>query len=83
MIGLPEVLVVLISLVVLAPASLVYFFPTIVAFRRHVARVWWIAGLNVVLGCTVVGWVAALVWACKAEAMANGRVEPEVPARSR
>ena len=75
MFGLPEFLVFLVSLVVLAPASVVYFFPTVVAFRRHAAQAWWIAGLNVILGCTIVGWVAALVWACKAKEAGEQRAE--------
>jgi ABC-type transport system involved in cytochrome c biogenesis permease component len=40
----------------------VYFIPTIVAFRRGHHNRWPIAVLNFFLGSTGIGWVLALVW---------------------
>ena len=42
---------------------LVYFAPALVANRRHRhARA--ITMLNLLLGWTFIGWIAAMVWAC-------------------
>jgi len=41
----------------------VLMFPTYVAIRRRHPKVASIAVLNALLGVTVIGWVAALVWA--------------------
>ncbi len=42
----------------------VYFIPTIVAFGRGHRNTVAIVILNIFLGWTFLGWVAALVWAC-------------------
>ncbi len=43
--------------------SIVYFIPTMLAFERsHPQRIP-ILVINIFLGCTIVGWVVALVWA--------------------
>ena len=39
-----------------------YFVPTIVAFKRGHHNRWPIAVLNFFLGSTCIGWVIALVW---------------------
>ncbi len=44
-----------------------YFVPTVIATRRNASNVAWIVVLNLVLGWTVLGWIAALVWACTDE----------------
>ncbi len=41
----------------------VIFIPTIVAFRRQHPNRWLIFVVNLAFGGTVVGWIAALVWA--------------------
>ncbi|PYF05060.1 T4 superinfection immunity protein [Rhodopseudomonas faecalis] len=41
----------------------VYFLPTIVAARRGAERTSAIAALNILVGWTFLGWVAAFVWA--------------------
>ena len=47
---------------ILAVAVALYFIPTIIAFaRRRPSRVA-ISVVNVVLGWTVIGWIAAFVW---------------------
>jgi hypothetical protein len=55
-----------IFLVVYAVLALIYFIPSIVAFRRTHPNRWAILGINVVFGGTGIGWVGALVWACNA-----------------
>lgn len=45
---------------------LVYFFPWAVAWARDHHQIGAIAVLNLFLGWTVLGWVAALVWASTA-----------------
>jgi len=41
----------------------IYFFPSIIAFGRQHHQQWAILVLNLFLGWTLIGWVAALVWA--------------------
>lgn len=41
---------------------ILYFIPTAVAFERHHHNKTAIIALNVFLGWTFLGWVAALVW---------------------
>lgn len=51
---------------------LIYFLPSIIAFRRkHLNRVA-ILVVNVFLGFTGIGWVAALVWAVYRETESEG-----------
>jgi hypothetical protein len=40
-----------------------YFLPSILGFARQHRNAWWIFTVNLVTGWTVIGWVAALVWA--------------------
>jgi hypothetical protein len=47
---------------VLALALMFYLLPAIVAVKRRHPNVWAIGILNVLLGWTLIGWVAALVW---------------------
>jgi len=42
---------------------MLYFVPTVIAVKREKHNRLAIAGLNIVLGWTVIGWGAALVWA--------------------
>jgi hypothetical protein len=46
-----------------------YFIPAIVAGIRHHRNEMAIFMLNLFLGWTLVGWVAALVWACTADTL--------------
>ena len=49
---------------VLGVLSLVLFFlPTIIAFRRDHRNRWVIFLINLVFGATVLGWIGALIWA--------------------
>ncbi|WP_321913003.1 superinfection immunity protein [Paraburkholderia sp. J11-2] len=45
---------------------LLYFVPSIVAFRRMHPMRRAITGLNMLLGWSVLGWIVALVWALTA-----------------
>jgi hypothetical protein len=41
-----------------------YFLPTIVASKRNHPNILSIFVINLFLGCTLLGWVVALTWAC-------------------
>jgi len=58
-----SVLITLAFIVLILVILLVVFIPTIVAFRREHPNRWLIFIVNLAFGGTVVGWVAALVWA--------------------
>lgn len=66
--GVPKGAVIIVALVLL------YLLPTMLAFTGGKRRKWKIAGLNVLLGWTLIGWVVAMlmVWAYEA---------PEAPER--
>lgn len=51
------------GLVLLCILLFIYFLPSWVATRRHHPQKSAITTLNVLLGWTVLGWIAALVWA--------------------
>lgn len=44
--------------------SIVYFIPSVIAISYNRKQAPAIIVLNLVLGCTFIGWVVALVWAC-------------------
>lgn len=51
-------------LVALVPlATLAYFAPLLIAFERRHRFLWTIGAINLAVGWTVLGWIAALVWA--------------------
>lgn len=56
----------ILGFVILAMLVALYFIPTIVAKVRNHPNTTAIAILNVLLGWTLLGWVAAMVWACTA-----------------
>lgn len=58
-----SLLITLAFIAVVLAILLVLFIPTIVAFRREHPNRWLILVVNLAFGGTVVGWVAALVWA--------------------
>ena len=43
-------------------ACVLFFIPTIVAFRRDHRNRWIIFLINFVFGATVLGWIGALIW---------------------
>jgi hypothetical protein len=50
--------------IMVAVGAAVYVLPTVVALLRRHRNALAIAVLNLCLGCTIIGWVAALIWAC-------------------
>ena len=44
----------------------IYIAPLIIAMVRDHHRLAWIGLLNVATGCTIVGWIAALMWSVAA-----------------
>lgn len=56
----------LIGVLILTCVLPFYFLPTIVAASRQNRRLWSIFVINLLVGWTLVGWVAALVWASAA-----------------
>jgi hypothetical protein len=52
----------------------IYFLPAIVANARHHRNRLAIFVLDVFLGWTFIGWVAAFVWACTADVVKQERV---------
>ncbi|MGA7859256.1 MAG: superinfection immunity protein [Terracidiphilus sp.] len=56
-----------------------YLLPTIVASARHLYCRTGIVLLNVFLGWTFIGWVAALIWALAAPASYGYYVQPPYP----
>jgi hypothetical protein len=59
----------LILLFVLAVLCVPYFIPAIIAFARNKTSRFAILALNFFLGWSIVGWVVALVWAVKDDAV--------------
>ncbi len=50
-------------LIIFAVIIAIGFVPSIIAFARNHTQKWFVMILNIVSGWTVIGWVAALVWA--------------------
>ena len=59
--------------------TLLYFIPSIIAFSRHHHNRTAIKRLNVVLGWSVLGWIAALVWALISFRRGRAISAPAVP----
>ncbi|MGR4869999.1 superinfection immunity protein [Variovorax sp. LARHSF232] len=53
-------------------APLVYLLPTYEAWRRQHRSLLAIALVNVFLGWSIIGWVAAIVWACAGSPRVGG-----------
>jgi hypothetical protein len=59
LLGLPILLLIFLGVA----AFVLHFLPTFVAGSRHVANFWWILLINFFFGWTLIGWIAALIWA--------------------
>lgn len=70
---MPEFFFVVIPLVIVG--FLIYFLPSIVAMRRRHCNLLAIFFLNLFLGWSFLGWVAAFVWACTS----NTKAPPNNP----
>jgi len=62
------------AIVFIIVALLIYFLPSFVASKKQNANAIFI--LNLLLGWTLLGWVAALVWALTSEQKSAGTVLP-------
>lgn len=71
--GMDVALVALLIIVTLVTCLPVWFAPVLLARRRGVADVRPIAVFTLVAGWSLIGWVAALVWAAVAGARAESR----------
>jgi Superinfection immunity protein len=60
LLGLPILVIILICVV----GFFIHFLPVFIAGSRHAQNFWWIFLINLFLGWTFIGWVAALIWAC-------------------
>jgi hypothetical protein len=69
----------LLGLVIIAIIAAFYFIPTIVAASSNKRNTGAIFVLNLFLGWTFLGWVAALVWAVADERSALPQTEPLSP----
>ena len=58
-----EIIAVLALLLAFAIGLVVYFLPTIIAFKRGKRNRGAILALNLFLGWSLLGWVVSLVWA--------------------
>lgn len=47
---------------ILIITALIYFIPTIIALVRHHSYKLYIIGINIILGWTLIGWIACLIW---------------------
>ena len=54
------------GVVALVAGAVLYFIPSVVAAMRHHHQTGPIVALNLLLGWTLLGWVAALVWSLTA-----------------
>ena len=63
------------GLLLLCLLGCAYFIPCIVAMNRKVNNCTGIVLINIFFGWTVLGWFAALIWACSAETFTNAQVK--------
>jgi cytochrome c biogenesis protein CcdA len=55
-------LMILATIAVIAVAVLIYFLPTIIAYKKNHANRVIILVLNIVFGWTFLGWIGCLIW---------------------
>lgn len=58
-------MIIIISLIAAIVGIIVYFIPSIVAFKRNAASRWGIFFINFLFGWTFLIWVVTLIWACE------------------
>jgi hypothetical protein len=56
-----------------------YFLPAQVAIRRHVPDTGSIMALNILAGWTLIGWVVAMVWACRDVPLTAAEAQTMIP----
>jgi len=58
-------IVIAIFMVVAFIGLIIYFIPSLVAFKRDAASRWGIFIVNLFFGWTLLIWIIALIWACE------------------
>ncbi len=53
---------IILGIIFLVVAALIYFFPAMIAWIRQHPSLAFVFMLNALLGWTVVGWIAILIW---------------------
>lgn len=56
-----------VTVILLILIAILYLLPTVIAYARDIPRRQTIAIVNIVFGWTLIGWVAAFIWAMRAE----------------
>lgn len=75
------------TLILIAISAILYFIPSVVAWKRNHPQKTPIIALNVLLGWTLLGWVGALVWSLSTPnpptppqtIFINNPLQPEAP----
>ena len=63
-------------IIILLILAFIYFLPTVIAFNRGHRSRWVIFIINVVFGCTFLGWIICLIWALnKIDAPVKGGIK--------
>jgi hypothetical protein len=73
------------EIIMIVVGGLLYVLPAMLAFKRQSRRRWTVLAVNVLLGWTVIGWIAALAMTFAYEAPPDGS-EPDrehIPGTSR
>jgi hypothetical protein len=52
-------------LILFAIAAAIYSWPSLLALHRKCKAAKWIIPVNILLGWTVLGWIAAMIWAAR------------------
>ncbi len=73
------------ELFMIVVAAFLYALPTMLAFKRQTARRWRILAINLLLGWTGIGWIAALIMTYAYEPPPPGSVpdRPHIPGTPR
>ena len=59
-----QIMIILIAVAAII-GMVIYFIPSIIAFRRDAASRWVIFLVNVFFGWTLLIWIVTLIWACE------------------
>lgn len=65
-----QIIIILICLAVMI-GVIMYFIPSIVAFRRDTVSRWGIFLVNIFFGWTLLIWIITLIWACEGRTKNN------------
>ena len=59
------ILTILVTILLSVIGIIIYFIPSIVAFKRDTASRWAIFLVNLFFGWTLLIWIVTLIWACE------------------